>query len=203
VHPALGLALAYLVGSIPAAYIAGRLVKGIDLRQHGSGNLGATNVLRVLGARVAAVVLAFDAAKGALPVLLFPRLFPSGQPELWAIACGVAAVLGHFRPIFLLGKGGGKGVATGAGVCAALMPIPFAVALAAFLLVVFPTRYVSLGSMVAAAVLPVATAMRHGVRSPYFALAALLCVFVLWTHRANMGRLRRGEESRLSFERIT
>jgi glycerol-3-phosphate acyltransferase PlsY len=203
VHPALGLALAYLAGSIPAAYIAGKVVKGIDLRQHGSGNLGATNVLRVLGAKVAAVVLAVDATKGALPVLLFPRLFPSAQPELWAIGYGVAAVVGHIRPVFLLGKGGGKGVATAAGVCAALMPIPFAAALAAFLLVVFPTRYVSLGSMVGAAVLPVATAVRHGVSSPYFALATLLCAFVLWTHRANMGRLRRGEESRLSFQRTT
>src|SRR5687767_15565797 len=96
-HPAIGLAIAYLLGSIPAAYIAGRLARGIDLREHGSGNLGATNAYRVLGAKVASVVMAFDAGKGALPVLLFPRLIAVAHPELWAIAFGLAAIVGQDR----------------------------------------------------------------------------------------------------------
>src|SRR5215213_464596 len=101
--PYVALVLSYVIGSIPAAYLAGK-AKGIDLRQHGSGNLGATNVWRVLGPAIGVSVFAFDAAKGALPVFYFPRVFPSAHPELWAIAYGVAAIAGHVRPIFLLGK---------------------------------------------------------------------------------------------------
>src|SRR5205085_6419651 len=101
---------------MPSAYIAGK-ARGIDLRKHGSGNLGATNVIRVLGAKIGLVVFALDVAKGALPVLLLPRYtFPIWPPVWTAIACGVAAILGHTRPIFLLLKKGGKGVATAAGV---------------------------------------------------------------------------------------
>jgi glycerol-3-phosphate acyltransferase PlsY len=195
-HPALGLAVAYLLGSIPAAYIAGRVVKGIDLRQHGSGNLGATNVYRLLGGRVAAAVLLFDAAKGALPVALLPRLLPSDRPLLWAIAYGVAAIAGHVRPIFLLWKGGGKGVATAAGVFAALVPVPALVAAVVWALVLWASGYVSLASLGAAAVLPVAVGALLGPVSPLFYLALLVGVFVFWTHRANIGRLRRGEEHR-------
>src|SRR5215217_7271820 len=99
-HPALGLLIAYLLGSIPAAYIAGKATRGIDLRQHGSGNLGATNVYRTLGAKVAIVVLLFDALKGALPVLFLPRWTQSTfDPARLAIAYGIAAILGHVRPI--------------------------------------------------------------------------------------------------------
>ncbi len=195
-HPAIGLLIAYLAGSIPAAYVAGRAVRGIDLRQHGSGNLGATNVYRLLGPRVAAAVLLFDAAKGALPVLLLPRALPSSEPLLWAIAYGVAAIVGHVRPIFLLWKGGGKGVATAAGVFLALVPIPFLVATIAFALVLRLSGYVSLASLTAAAVLPAAVLARNGPASPVFAMSVAIGIFVFWTHRANIGRLRRGEESR-------
>src|SRR6185503_9188349 len=105
----------YLLGSIPAAHIAGKS-KGIDLRKHGSGNLGATNVIRVLGTKIGLVVFALDVAKGALPVLLLPRYTVAPWPPVWiAIACGVAAIVGHTRPIFLLFRRGGKGVATAAG----------------------------------------------------------------------------------------
>ena len=200
-HPALGLVGAYLLGSIPAAYVAGRMVKGIDLRRHGSGNLGATNVYRLLGGKVAAAVLLFDAAKGALPVALFPGLLLASDAAaerrlLWAIAYGVAAIAGHVRPIFLLWKGGGKGVATAAGVFAALVPVPALVAAVAWALVLWASGYVSLASLTAAAILPVAVGALLGPVSPLFFLALLVGAFVFWTHRANIGRLRRGEEHR-------
>jgi glycerol-3-phosphate acyltransferase PlsY len=195
-HPAIGLVVAYLLGSIPAAYIAGRAAKGIDLRQHGSGNLGATNVYRLLGGRIAAGVLLFDAAKGALPVLLLPRLLPSPSPLGWAIAYGVAAIAGHVRPVFLLWRGGGKGVATAAGVFAALTPVPMVAALAVFALVLWASGYVSLASLASAVVLPIAVLLVEGPTSPIFVMGALVAAFVFWTHRANIGRLRRGEENR-------
>lgn len=200
-HPAVGLLPAYLLGSIPAALIAGRLVRGIDLRQYGSGNLGATNVLRTLGAAVAVPVLIFDALKGALPVALLPGWFPTTRPDLWAIGYGVAAILGHVRPVFLLGRGGGKGVATTAGVIAALAPLPFAVASLIFAVVVGVTRYVSLGSMVAAVSLPLVLLLRRPVTPSLIYFGLFIAGFVLWTHRANIGRLVRGEESRLGHTR--
>ncbi len=202
-HPAIGLVIAYVLGSIPAALIAGRVTKGIDLREHGSGNLGATNALRTLGAPVAAVVLAFDFLKGAVPVRVLPALLPSAQPEWWAIAYGVAAIVGHVRPVFLLGRGGGKGVATAGGVIAALAPVPFVIALAVFVAVVAASRYVSLGSILGALVLPLVTFLRYPATSPLLVLATFMAVFVVWTHRANIGRLRRGEESRLGRRRET
>lgn len=200
-HPALGILIAYLLGSIPAAYVAGRVVKGIDLRQHGSGNLGATNVYRVLGGKVAATVLLFDAAKGALPVLLLPRILPAANPLGWAIAYGVAAIAGHVRPIFLLWKGGGKGVATAAGVFAALAPLPVLASTLVFSLVLWASGYVSLASLTAAAVLPVAVLALTGPASPVFMVSLIVGVFVFWTHRANIGRLRRGEENRFGRSR--
>jgi glycerol-3-phosphate acyltransferase PlsY len=202
VSPYLGLVLAYVAGSIPAAYIAGKVTRGIDLRQHGSGNLGATNVYRVLGLKVAIAVLLFDAAKGAVPVLWFPRLLSpvhaadSGARLLWAIAFGVAAIIGHVRPVFLLGKGGGKGVATAAGVFGALAPAAIGIALAAWLIVLIVSGYMSLASLAGAVALPIAIAIMNGVRSPLFVVSVLVAIFVFWTHRANIVRLRRGEESR-------
>ena len=198
-HPALGLLVAYLLGSIPAAYVAGRALKGIDLRQHGSGNLGATNVYRLLGAKVAVAVLLFDALKGALPVIFLPRIFgvSGAEASWWPIAYGVAAIAGHVRSVFLLWKGGGKGVATAAGVFAALAPLPMAAATAVFGVVLAATGYVSLGSLSAAVVLPVAMLALVGPRSPATLVSLAVGAFVFWTHRANIGRLRRGEESRV------
>lgn len=196
-HPAVGLLIAYLLGSVPAALIAGKLVRGIDLREHGSGNLGATNVLRTLGAAVAVPVLLFDVLKGALPVIVLPSLLPSTRPDLWAIGYAVAAIFGHVRPIFLWGKGGGKGVSTTAGAVAALAPVPCAIALGIFLLVVAITRYVSLGSMIAAASLPFVFLLQRPVEPPLIAFGIFIAAFVLWTHRGNVGRLVRGEESRI------
>src|SRR5687767_4160156 len=196
IHPAILVGLSYLIGSIPAAYLAGKLTRGIDLREHGSGNLGATNVYRVLGPRIAIVVLLADALKGAIPVLVFPGMTVASRPDLWAIAYAVAAIAGHVRSIFLLWRGGGKGVATAAGAFMSLAPIPAAIALGVFVIVLLAWGYVSLGSLSAAAALPLVIALREGIRSPLFIVSAVVAVFVFWTHRANIGRLRRGEEPR-------
>lgn len=195
-HPALGLLIAYVLGSIPFAYIAGRLAKGIDLREHGSGNLGATNVFRMLGWKVAVPVLLLDAAKGALPVLILPRLVETTNPVVWAMAYGVAAIAGHVRPLFLLWRGGGKGVATAAGVFLALAPISLLLVTVLFAVVLWTSGYVSLGSLVSAAALPLAVLFEKGADSPILWMSIPLALFVFWTHRANIGRLRRGEEHR-------
>jgi len=201
VSPYLGLVLAYLAVLILAAYIAGKVTRGIDLRQHGSGNLGATNVYRVLGAKVAVVVLLFDAAKGAVPVLWLPRLIAPrvaepGTLTLWAIGFGIAAIIGHVRPVFLLWKGGGKGVATASGVFGALAPAAIGVTLLVWLGVLVVGGYMSLASLAGAAVLPVAIAVMGGFRSPLCVVSVVVAAFVFWTHRSNIARLRRGEEPR-------
>jgi glycerol-3-phosphate acyltransferase PlsY len=200
VHPAVALALAYASGSLPFASIAGWL-KGVDLRRQGSGNLGATNVFRVLGWKIGVAVFLADALKGALPVLLLPRHITQGSPALWAIACGVAAIAGHVRPLFLGFRKGGKGVATASGVFLALAPIPMLVSFAIFVAVVLATGYVSLGSLVSALVLPALLLITEGAGSPLFGVSLVVAMFVFWTHRANIGRLRRGEEHRFGKSR--
>jgi glycerol-3-phosphate acyltransferase PlsY len=189
-----------LLGSIPAAYIAGQ-ARGIDLRKHGSGNLGATNVIRVLGTRIGLAVFAFDMANGALPGLVFPRVVPLdtapvSDPLIFAILCGFAAIVGHIRPIYLKFGKGGKGVATAAGVFLALAPIQTSLTLIVFAVVLLSSGFVSLGSLTGAAMLPVLLALTVGVRSPLFAIAIVVAAFVFWTHRANIGRLRDGTEHR-------
>jgi glycerol-3-phosphate acyltransferase PlsY len=195
-EPWLALALSYLAGSIPFAAIAGRL-RGVDLRSQGSGYLGATNVFRVLGWKIGIVVFLADALKGALPALLLPpRIVSPRDPLLWAIGCGIAAIAGHVRPIWLGLRRGGKGVATAAGVFFALAPIPMAITFAVFVGIVLVTGYVSLGSLVCAVLLPALLLLSVGVRSPLFLVSLAVAVFVFWTHRSNIGRLRRGEEHR-------
>lgn len=196
----LALAASYLLGSIPAAYIAGKS-RGIDLRKHGSGNLGATNVIRVLGAKIGLLVFAFDVAKGAIPTLLFPKWVPVGamplhDPIVLAILCGVAAIAGHARPIYLKFGKGGKGVATAAGVFLALAPLQTLLTLIVFAVVLLTSGYVSLGSLTSATILPVLLAVTIGVHSWPFAISVAVALFVFWTHRANIARLRRGEEHR-------
>jgi glycerol-3-phosphate acyltransferase PlsY len=196
VHPLLALALAYVAGSLPFAYVAGA-IKGVDLRKQGSGNLGATNVFRVLGWKIGLVVFVLDALKGALPVLLLPaRIEGVTNPTLWAIACGVAAIAGHVRPIFLKFRKGGKGVATAAGVFFALAPVPMAATFAVFVAIVLASGYVSLGSLISAVLLPTLLLLTQGAESPLFLVSLVVAAFVFWTHRANIGRLRRGEEHR-------
>lgn len=189
---------AYLLGSIPSAYLAGKL-NGIDLREHGSGNLGATNVVRVLGARIGAAVFAVDILKGFLPVYLALRYWHSPVPLAFAMAVGTAAIIGHIKPVFLLtkGGGGGKGVATAAGVFLGLAPVPMLAALVSWILVFAVWRYVSLASLVAAAVLPVAMlAISHDPTNPVFVMSVIITAFVFFTHRSNMQRLIAGQEHR-------
>lgn len=192
--PIVGVLIAYVAGSIPSAYIAGKL-RGVDLRKHGSGNLGATNVVRVLGLKIGAAVFIADLLKGFLPVYFLPIYAETPRPELWALVFGAAAILGHVKPIFLLGKGGGKGVATASGAFLALAFIPMLIAEVVWITVFYFTRYVSLASLMAAAILPIAIlVLSREPQSPIFIASVIIVIFVFWTHRANIGRLRRGEE---------
>jgi glycerol-3-phosphate acyltransferase PlsY len=191
---AIWLLASYLVGAIPTSYLAGRLFRGIDLREHGSKNLGATNVYRTLGWRYAIPVGLFDIAKGAVPVLVFaPRVSDS---QLFALGCGIAAILGHVFSVFVRFRGG-KGVATAAGVMLGLTPLALGVAALAWLLVVALTGYVSLASIVAAAVFPVAVRFLERLDRPEILwLDALVAAAIIWLHRANIRRLLNGTESR-------
>lgn len=195
-HPVAAVVIAYLIGSVPFAYLAGR-ARGVDLRKHGSGNLGATNAVRVLGVPTGAAVYLLDTLKGFLPVFLLVPMIVAERLDLWAIAIGIAAIVGHVRPIYLAFQKGGKGVATAGGVFLALAPFATAVALVVWLLVFVPSGYVSLASIVTAVLFPLAVlATGTPLRSALFAVAVVMAMFVVWTHRANIDRLRRGEEHR-------
>ncbi len=187
------LVLSYLIGSIPTSFLIGRLVKGIDLRQHGSKNLGATNLYRVLGWRYAVPVGLFDMAKGYVPVAVIGPAVSGGV--LIPLLCGVAAVLGHMFSPFIAFKGG-KGVATGAGVVLAMAPFAFLGAFGIWIVLVFLTGYVSLGSVVAAASLPLLTVWLYPGRPAVLWITAALGALVVWMHRSNIGRLFKGTESR-------
>jgi glycerol-3-phosphate acyltransferase PlsY len=154
-------------------------------------------VYRELGALPALIVLLLDAAKGWIPVAVLPTVLTVAVSEWWPLSFGMLAIAGHARPIFLLGRGGGKGVATASGVFLALAPIALAVAVSSFVIVVVATRFVSLGSIVAALVLPPAVAVTLGTTAPVFLVSVLVALFIVIAHRANLGRLRRGTESRL------
>ncbi|MBI4409563.1 MAG: glycerol-3-phosphate 1-O-acyltransferase PlsY [Gemmatimonadetes bacterium] len=191
--PWLLLPLAYLVGATPTSYLAGQLARGIDLRRHGSGNLGATNVFRVLGWRVAIPVLVLDIAKGWAPTFLLPRWDTSPAVE-WAAAYGGAAVLGHVYSLYV-GLRGGKGVATSAGVLLALAPVATLAGLAVWAALLALTRIVSVASLSAALVLPAAVYLTRA-GGTVFVLSLLLAAFIVYAHRANIRRLLRGEEHR-------
>lgn len=192
--------IAYVVGSIPTAFLVGR-ANGIDLRTVGSGNLGATNVFRTLGWKWGLTVYIADMLKGALPVLWLPPIAGVALGWPWGVAVGLAAIVGHVRPVFLLGKGGGKGVATASGVFLVLAPLPASCAMLAFALVVAASRYVSLGSLIGAVVLPLVLLAQERALTPLVLVSMSVAAFVFWTHRENIGRLRRGEERRIGRTR--
>ncbi len=192
------LLASYLIGAIPTSYLVVRLVKGKDLRLLGSGNLGATNLYRVMGWRYAIPVGLFDMLKGAVPVLLLaPR---AGGGAVVALALGAAAVIGHVFPVFL-GFRGGKGVATGAGVVLGLAPLAFLAAFMTWALVVKLSGYVSLGSVLAAAVLPPAVYLLHPDRRPMIGLFILLAALIVALHGKNIRRLLSGTENRFGQPR--
>ncbi|HUF77017.1 MAG TPA: glycerol-3-phosphate 1-O-acyltransferase PlsY [Longimicrobiales bacterium] len=188
------LLLSYLLGSVPTSYLIGKYFHGIDLRQHGSGNLGATNAFRVLGARSALPVVLVDIGKGFAPAGLFPRLADTGFG--WTLAFGAAAILGHMFSVWVRFRGG-KGMATGAGVFLALAPWAVLGGIVLWTTLTFATGYVSVGSIAAAAALPLLVALTPhagGGAVVWFSLA--LGAFVVWAHRGNFRRLLRGEENR-------
>jgi glycerol-3-phosphate acyltransferase PlsY len=186
------VSIGYLAGSIPFAFFAGRLLRGIDIRRAGSGNVGAANVLRTTGLLTALCVMLLDAAKGAGAVLCAQRLIAG---DATSAAAGVAAVVGHIYPLWLRFRGG-KGVATAAGVFAVLTPLAMAPAAGIFVITVWATRFISLGSLVAALALgPIAFAL--GAPAAVVSAAGMVALLILYRHRTNIGRLLAGTERRI------
>lgn len=197
---ALWAAAGYLCGSVPFAYLIVRLARGIDLREHGSGNIGATNAARVLGARAGIGIFALDVAKGCLPAAAALRglaSFPGGRWE--ALAAGAGAIVGHCFPVWLSFRGG-KGVATGAGALAAIAPRETGCALLVWIAAASASRYVSLASVLAALSLVGWAFLFHdplGVDRDLAGMLAGAAALVVWRHRRNLVRIARGQEPRL------
>ena len=199
---AVSIFLSYLVGSIPTAYIFGRALKGIDIREHGSGNMGATNAMRVLGRGPGIVVLLLDIIKGAVATTVVANI--SGISDSWMpVVLGLVAVAGHNWTVFLNFKGG-KGIATSLGVLIGLT-IEIAVIRPVLLITVFAwgisfllSGYVSLASIIAAIILPFSMVFT---RQPIeiISLGIIFCIFVVWRHRPNIKRLLTSQESKVIF----
>lgn len=209
--------LSYLVGSIPTSLIVSKAIKGIDIRNYGSGNAGGTNVMRVLGWKEGLFVILFDAFKGVIAVVLIARLHYGNIPfenitpfddfTLVQIIAGIAAVIGHIWTVFA-GFKGGKGIATALGMLMMIITIDMLVAIGVFVLVVIISRYVSLGSLLGAISVPLTLIIRENIFNvnipsyntllPFVIFLALL---VIYTHRKNVVRLIEGTETKLSFKK--
>ena len=187
------LLASYLVGSIPTSFIVGKLFRGIDLRQVGSRNLGATNLYRTLGWKFAVPVGLFDVAKGVIPVAVFGPQVPG--IVLFPVYCGISAVVGHVFSVFV-GFKGGKGVATAAGMFLALAPFALLAVTVVWTVTVWLTGYVSLASVLAASLFPVAAALLHPNRPEPLWFDILIAAFLVLKHRSNIQRLLRGTENR-------
>ena len=187
-----GIVVAYLIGSVPFALIVARGWGAPDLRRVGSGNLGATNVLRASGVTAGLLVAFLDVGKGAAGVLLASRL--SGSTSTPAVA-GLAAIVGHIYPVWLRFRGG-KGVATACGVFAALAPVALPPALAVFLISAWVTKYMSVGSVLASAALP-PIAYALGTPTPVVLTAAGAAALIVFRHRSNLARVWLGTERRI------
>lgn len=194
------LVLGYVMGALPNGVWLGKYFKNIDIREHGSKNSGATNAYRVLGPKYGIMVLILDALKGFLSPFLASRFGVSGNILL---VIGVLAIVGHSLSFFLNFKGG-KGVATSLGVFLFLIPNVTLALLIIFILVVYFTRYISLGSIIAAAALPILTAfspIRNNVgRMPLIIMTLLIGAFVIWRHRTNITRLMNGTENKFKLK---
>lgn len=202
-YAALATTLSFLCGSIPTSLWWGRIFHGIDVREHGSHNAGATNTFRVLGWQAGIPVLMIDVLKGFLPVRLLPNLTglqPDTAPWMWLrVALVVAAVVGHLYPVFA-GFRGGKGVATSLGGVLAVHPGAAAICFGVFTVVFLTSRFVSLGSLCAALAFPLAVVLIYHETSPVkVGFAVVLCLLIFFTHRQNIGRLLRGEENRMDL----
>ena len=190
---------AYIIGATPFGYVAGR-IKGVDIRDHGSGNIGATNVMRILGKGVGIPVFILDVLKGFIPVFVVQRLFP--ESDLAAVLAALGTILGHTFT-FWLGFKGGKGVATSGGAILALVPLAVAGALAAWIAVYYTTRYVALASIVSAIAIPVVVGIQaliwKTVGIPLLAFSLFVGALVVWLHRSNIKRIMDGTEN--TFDR--
>lgn len=207
-HLALILLLSYLVGSFPTSIVAGRVFFGTDIRRHGSGNAGGTNAVRVFGWPAGIAVILLDIAKGVVAVVLVARLPVFGEmgtpllpADVTALVAGCVAVVGHIWTVFASFRGG-KGVATAAGMVAALYPVAFAVTLPLFVLAVALSGIVSVGSLTAAVVFAISVfaldATGAAIASPLLRWVALaIALLIIYTHRSNIARLARGEEKRI------
>lgn len=197
--------LAYLIGSIPSAVWMGKIFYGIDVREYGSGNAGATNVIRVLGYKAGVPVLLFDVFKGWFAVQLvyiFPHdLFSADRMDYIMIALAVAAVLGHIFPLFA-GFKGGKGVGTLAGVGIALYPLALLIVLGIFIITIIISRYVSLASMLGGLVFPFIVIFITGEKHPgLIILSVFVAILIIFTHRKNINRLVHGKENKFQFRK--
>ncbi len=197
------LVLAYLIGSFPTSIIVGKLLRGIDIREHGSGNAGGTNVFRVLGWKPGLFVTLTDVLKGFIAAYWLPQWIAPADAHmpLLQLGAGVAAVLGHIWTIFA-GFRGGKGVGTAAGMLLALFPQAVLYCAVIFGVVLLVTRYVSLSSISAAIMFPVVlTIFRYGLQRevplPLYLFGFLVAVLIVYTHRTNIGRLLKGTENRI------
>lgn len=192
------LLAAYLMGAVPTSYLMGKGY-GVDLRTKGSGNLGATNVYRVLGLLPAIAVLFVDLLKGFFPVWFFPQW--DGRTGTWELAYGIAAIAGHVWPVYIRFRGG-KGVATAAGTLLALAPVALTISFFVWMGTLLLTRTASVASLLAAALLPI---MARGAAAPRSVVvyALLLAVLVVWTHRRNLVRLVRRQELQIHWTRRT
>lgn len=182
----------YFIGSIPNGLILGRWIWGVDLRQHGSNNIGATNAWRVIGKKAGVSIFLMDMLKGILGAGL--GLYYAGSP-LAGVLCGILAVAGHSWSIFLRFKGG-KSVSTGLGVLIMLMPKIAVIVFLVWLAIVFVTQYVSLGSIIGAALVPV-MAFIFNQPMEYFIFGLLAAIFIIYRHKANIDRLLHGRENKI------
>ena len=185
-------AISYLLGSIPNGLILGKAIWGVDLRQHGSKNIGATNAWRTIGKAGGISIFVLDFLKGAISAYLGLHL---GGSELAGVLCGILAIAGHSWSVFLAFKGG-KGVATGLGVIAALMPEVTLIVFAVWFAIVYFTGYVSLGSIVGAALVPILT-LFFGLHTEFLILGLIAAVFIIYRHKSNIERLLNGTESKI------
>ncbi|PIQ08286.1 MAG: acyl-phosphate glycerol 3-phosphate acyltransferase [Ignavibacteriales bacterium CG18_big_fil_WC_8_21_14_2_50_31_20] len=209
--------LSYLVGSIPTSIIVSKMVKGIDIRHHGSGNAGGSNVFRILGWKYGLFVILLDALKGVIAVLLVSRLyfgsfpFPNATPfddfTLVQIIAGIAAVLGHIWTVFA-GFKGGKGIATGLGFLVSIVTIDMLLGLVVFAIVVAVSKYISLGSLSAAVSVPLFMIIRENIFgvdiSGYHTIlpfTIFLAFLVMYTHKANLTRIFSGNENKISLSK--
>ena len=185
-------AISYLLGSIPNGLILGKAIWGVDLRQHGSKNIGATNAWRTIGKAGGISIFVLDFLKGAISAYLGLHL---GGSELAGVLCGILAIAGHSWSVFLAFKGG-KGVATGLGVIAALMPMVTLIVFAVWFAIVYFTGYVSLGSIIGAALVPILT-LFFGLHTEFLILGLIAAVFIIFRHKSNIERLLNGTESKI------